>query len=176
MRKNIVFTLTGSDRIGIVEEVTGLLLEHGGNVETSRMVRLGGEFAMLALVSLPAEQAAGLDQVIATLAAQGYRVTAGPTGQSHAQQYAGWLPFRIEVQGTDHEGIIHQIAQHLSQCGINIETMDTGVSRAPMSGTLLFSMDSLVLVPPSLACQDWQEALAEVAHRLDVELQVTPGA
>ena len=52
--------------------------------------------------------------------------------------------------------------------------MDTGVSRAPMSGTLLFSMDALVLVPPSLACQDWQEALAEVAHRLDVELQVTP--
>jgi glycine cleavage system transcriptional repressor len=50
MRNHLVYTLTGSDRIGIVEEVTKMLLDHGGNVETSRMVRLGGEFAMLMLV------------------------------------------------------------------------------------------------------------------------------
>ncbi len=53
MRTDIVFTLTGTDRIGIVEEVTGVLLGLEGNVETSRMVRLGGEFALLMLVSLP---------------------------------------------------------------------------------------------------------------------------
>ena len=49
MRKNIVFTLTGSDKIGIVEEVTKVFLDHNGNVETSRMARLGGEFAILML-------------------------------------------------------------------------------------------------------------------------------
>jgi len=53
MKRNLVLTLTGPDRIGIVEKVTGLLLERGGNVETSRMARLGGEFAVLMLVSLP---------------------------------------------------------------------------------------------------------------------------
>ena len=53
MRKNIVFTLTGTDRTGLVEEITKLLLDLGGNVETSRMARLGGEFAVLMLVSIP---------------------------------------------------------------------------------------------------------------------------
>jgi len=60
MRTNIVFTLTGPDRIGIVESVTKMLLGHGANVESSRMTRLGGEFAMLMLVSMP-EQPASLD-------------------------------------------------------------------------------------------------------------------
>ena len=59
MQKNFVLTVTGPDRIGIVERVTGLLFEHGGNVETSRMARLGGEFAILMLVSMPEERSPG---------------------------------------------------------------------------------------------------------------------
>ena len=41
MNKNIVLTLTGHDRIGIVEEITNMFVKHGGNVEFSRMARLG---------------------------------------------------------------------------------------------------------------------------------------
>ena len=52
-RTNVVFTLTGTDRIGLVDDITELLLALDGNVETSRMARLGGEFAVLMLVSLP---------------------------------------------------------------------------------------------------------------------------
>jgi glycine cleavage system transcriptional repressor len=174
MRKNVVFTLTGSDRIGIVETVTKLLLEHDGNVETSRMVRLGGEFAMLALVSLPADELADLEKVVASLKKQGYRATTNLTEQTYAEKFTGWLPFEIEVHGSDHEGIIHQIAHHLSQCGIHIESMDTGITRAAMSGTPLFNMKALVMVPPAVACQDWQTALAEVGYQLDVEITVSP--
>ena len=176
MRKNIVFTLTGADRIGIVEAVTKLLVEHDGNVETSRMVRLGGEFAMLALVSLPAGQIDNLNQVLDTLRKQGFTVTASQAEHARAEKYAGWLSYEIEVHGSDHEGIIHQIARHLSQCGINIESMDTGIIRAPMSGTPLFNMKAQVAVPPELSCQNWQDALAEVGHRLDVEITVSPVA
>ena len=46
MRKNLVMTVTGNDRIGIVEEVTGLVLSFEGNVDASKMARLGGEFVM----------------------------------------------------------------------------------------------------------------------------------
>ena len=70
MQKNFVLTLTGPDRIGIVDEVTGLLLERGGNVETSRMARLGGEFAVLMLVSMPADRYSGLDDDLGRLTAR----------------------------------------------------------------------------------------------------------
>ena len=45
MRKNIVLTLAGHDRIGIVERITKEVLNGGGNIVGSRMARLGGEFA-----------------------------------------------------------------------------------------------------------------------------------
>lgn len=60
MQTNFVLALTGPDRMGIVDEVMGLLLERGGNVETSRMARLGGEFAVLMLVSMPSEEFSAL--------------------------------------------------------------------------------------------------------------------
>ncbi len=173
MRANMVFTLTGPDRVGIVEKVTGMLLDLGANVETSRMARLGGEFAMLMLVSLPQGQPAGLDEAVAALTAQGYKVTTSQTRQTYAEMHPGWLPFRIEVEGADHEGIIHQVARHLAECGINIESMETGIVHAPVSGTPIFTMTAIVAVPPGLA-GGWQTALHEAGGELNVEIKVSP--
>src|SRR5512134_1314137 len=125
MRAYFVFCMTGKDRIGIVDEVTEQLLALGGNVETSRMARLGGEFAILMLVSLPAEQLEPLEQAAAGLTAQGYKVTTTRTEVAAAPLQADWATFQIEVHGADHEGIIHDIAHYLSERGINIETLDT---------------------------------------------------
>ena len=173
MQANIVLTLTGKDRIGIVEEVTKLLLDLGGNVETSRMSHLGGEFAILMLVSLSAEQLGRLEKDVEKLTAQGYRVTTSRTEHTYAETHPGWLPFQIEVHGADHEGIVHEIAHYLSQHGINIESMDTGTMQAPVSGTLLFTMTALVVVPPNLPGQDWEAKLIDVGHRLNVDIKVS---
>jgi glycine cleavage system transcriptional repressor len=173
MRRNLVLTLTGSDRIGLVETVTKLLFEHGGNVETSRMARLGGEFAMLMLVSMPSDRMDALDRDLNHLAAQGFKATAVPTVQTYAEKYPGWLPYRVEVHGADHEGIIHEVAHDLSSRGINIETMDTETTRAPISGTPLFTMKAMVMVPPALAGQDWKSALGKVGNRLNVDIHVS---
>jgi glycine cleavage system transcriptional repressor len=173
MHTNIVFTLTGTDRIGIVEEVTQLLLDLGGNVETSRMARLGGEFAILMLVSMPSKQLANLDKSIENLIAQGYKATTSQTEQTYAEAHPGWLPYQIEIHGADHEGIIHQIARDLSRRGINIESMDTGITRAPNSGTPLFTMTALVAVPPGVLSQDWEAALEDVGYHLNVDIKVS---
>ena len=174
MRTTIVFTLTGPDRVGIVEEVTDLFLGLGGNVETSRMARLGGEFAILMLVTLPAEHLARLDETVRHLAEHGYRVTTSETRPAQVEAEAGWVPYRVQVSGADHEGIIHNIAAGLSRQGINIESMDTGTSRAPVTGTQLFSMSALVMVPSALAQTDWIAALKEAGDRSNVDVLVTP--
>jgi glycine cleavage system transcriptional repressor len=173
MHTHMVFTLTGADRVGIVEEVTRLLLRRGGNVEISRMVRLGGEFAILMLVAMPSEQLPNLEQDVQTLIAQGYKITTSATRQAYAEAHPGWLPYRIEVQGADQEDIIHEVAHYLSQRGINIESMDTGVSQAPVSGSPLFTMVADVAVPLSLEGQGWEAALEDVGDRLNVDITVT---
>jgi glycine cleavage system transcriptional repressor len=173
MQKNIVLTFSGHDRIGIVEAVTEVVARHSGNVESSRMARLGGEFAMLMLVSLPEQEFAGLDQGFQALRGEGYQIGLLPTESKQTEKFAGWLPYEIEVLGADHEGIIHEIAQHLSQQGINIESMDTSTVSAPMSGTPLFTMQALILVPPKLAFHKWSDALDEIGNRLNVNIKVS---
>lgn len=173
MNTNIVLTLTGTDRTGIVEDLTRLLFDLGGNVETSRMARLGGEFAVLMLVSMPAEQLDSLDKSIENLTSQGFKVTTSQTGQTYAEAYAGWLPYQIEVYGADHEGIIHEVARILTEYGINIESMDTGTTRAPISGTPLFSMTALVVVPPGIVCENLQVTLDDVGAHLHVDIKVS---
>jgi glycine cleavage system transcriptional repressor len=170
---NIVFTLSGTDRVGIVDEITRNLLELGGNIETSRMARLGGEFAVLMLVSLPSDKTEALQKTVADLASRGYKVTTTPTDQNGTQTHPGWLPYRIEVQGADHEGIVHNIAHTLALQGISIEAMDTGNTRAPNSGALLFSMNALVLVPPGLNEDSWQNDLENAGHDQNVDITVS---
>ena len=173
MRKNIVITLTGPDKPGIVDSVTEILFKHDGNVETSRMIRLGGEFGILMLVSLPSEGVEAVDDAVCSLMGKGYKITTSQTEQSYIQKYLGWSPFRIEVQGADHEGIIHHVAHYLSERGINIKSMDTETTKAPMSGAPLFKMVSQVVVPPELAKLDWEADLDDVGHHLNVDIKVT---
>jgi len=171
MPKNIVLTLTGRDKVGIVESVTSVIAERDGNVDSSRMTRLGGEFAMLMLITVPDEEFAGLDQDFQPLRGLGYQISLLQT-EEDPKKYTGWMPYEIEVTGADHEGIIHEVSHHLAQQGINIESMDTSSTPAPMSGTRLFMMKVVVLVPPKLTFHVWSDALEEIGDRLNVSVKV----
>ncbi len=172
MATNLVLTLTGPDRIGIVENVTGLLVARGGNVEVSRMARLGGEFAILMLVSLPADHVVLLETDLESLGAQGYKVTTTRIPLTHAESHPGWIAYHIEVHGADHEGIIQEVARYLSHRGINIESMDSETTPAPISGVPLFTMTAEVAVPPDLAAEDWEAGLEDLSQHLNLEIRV----
>ena len=51
MKQLIVLSAIGNDRYGVVNDLTKVILDCGGNIEESRMSALGNEFAMLLLVS-----------------------------------------------------------------------------------------------------------------------------
>jgi glycine cleavage system transcriptional repressor len=173
MQTHVILTLTGPDRIGIVDELTGRVLERGGNVEASRMARLGGEFAVLMLVALPAGHADDLAPALSVLADRGYKLTVNPARPARPAPHPGWHAYRIEAEGADHEGIIHEVAHHLSERGISIEQIESDCRPASTSGVPLFSMTAEVVAPPDLAEQDWQPGLADLARRLNLEIAVT---
>jgi glycine cleavage system transcriptional repressor len=174
MRKSLVLTLTGTDQIGLVEKVTRKILDYGGNVESSRMARLGGEFAMLMLVSIPEPHVDDLNQCILCLQDDGFTVTTCQTETCDRVQASGWLPYQIEVNGADHEGIIHAITRRLAVLGVNVESMDTNMVKAPLSGTPLFMMEATVLAPPELTYRLLQDDLEAVGDELNVDVEVTP--
>jgi len=173
MPKRFVLTLTGSDRIGLVQHVTESILECGGDVQASRMARLGGEFAMLLLVSIPESETDRLSANVDELLGEGFKVVLTETEWGVSARRQGWLPYEIVVSGANHEGIIHEVAEHLSKQGIHIESIDTNVIPAPMSGAPLFTMEAIVVAPPELPKQKWEDELEDVADQLNVELEIS---
>jgi glycine cleavage system transcriptional repressor len=174
MSTPFILTLTGPDRVGIVGEVTGLLLERGGNVETSRMSRLGGEFAVLMLVTIPETHFERLASAFDGLKARGYRVSATQAGRPEGDGHAGWLAYRVEVRGADHEGIIHEVARYLSSKGISIESAESESAPASTSGVPLFAMNAEVIAPPGLSEAEWRAGLDEIGARLNLDVSVVP--
>ncbi len=172
MSNSIVLTLTGPDRVGIVEEVTRVLLNLGGNVENSRMARLGGEFAILMLVTLAEEQVELIDPAFIALKSEGYVISLSKTRRSPNDIRPGWICYDVEVQGGDHPGIVYEIAQSLSRHGINIESLETATTPAPMSGTTLFSLNARISVPPSLEENIWRGELNEAAQQANVDVSM----
>jgi glycine cleavage system transcriptional repressor len=175
MRRHLVLTASGNDQAGIIEKFTKLLLQFNGNVEAGRMARLGGEFAMLMLVSAPSEKIESLRAAVIDIGDDDFEVQTRLTDlSSDAPQ--GSTPCGISVMGADHIGIVYEITKYLREQGVNIETMDTDVVSAPTSGSPLFTMFAVVRLPPGMTVDELEESLDELAEDVGVSTAVQPHA
>jgi glycine cleavage system transcriptional repressor len=171
----LVITVVGPDKQGTVASITKVTSEHRANIEESRMARLGGEFAVIMLVSLPESDQAGLMDGLKALETQGLSVFSKATNLARLAMLEGYVPYEVFVYGADHEGIVHQVAEYMATEGINIETADTQVTKAPLTGTPLFSMRAIVQAPPSLSLHQLRAKLNDVGDSLCVDIEVKLG-
>jgi glycine cleavage system transcriptional repressor len=171
-REYLVVTIVGPDRRGIVEKITAVMLDYAANIEESKMARLGGEFAVIMLLSLPGEKEDKLLSELDALNEYELTIISRPTNLSRLERFQGYVPYEISVQGADHEGIVHNVAQYITSERMNIETLDTRVTKAPITGTPLFSMQAVVQAPPELTLAQLRQKLAEVGDELGVDIEV----
>ena len=168
----LVVTAIGQDKRGTVEKITDVVVAHQANIEESKMARLGGEFAVIMLLSLPDDNLDKIIEGFEDVQAQGLTITCRTTDFSRLQKFVGYVPYEISVIGADHEGIVNHIARYLASEQINIEEMDTTVSPAPNTGTPLFAMSARVQAPPQLSLGKLRKKLAELGEALDVDIEV----
>jgi glycine cleavage system transcriptional repressor len=168
----LVTTAIGRDKRGTVETITDVIVKHLANIEESRMARLGGEFAVIMMVSIKSEKQEDLIQDLNSLEAKGLMVTTRQTDLSRVEAFQGYVPYEISVIGADHEGIVNRVARYLASENINVEEIDTRVTPAPNTGTPLFSMNARVQAPPELGLKILRQKLAEAGNELDVDIEV----
>jgi len=132
----LAVTAIGRDRPGIVAAVTGALLELGGNVEDSQMSILGGHFAVMLLVAVPA--GVKREQVVERLGevAQEHELEAISVAEVSESGTRPVPPSHVlSVYGADRPGIVHAVSSALAQIEVNItdlETKLTGSDEAPV--------------------------------------------
>lgn len=170
MSQRIVLTFTSPDRPGIVEDLTSVVVQHGGNWEESRSARLAGEFAGLALVSAPADQIESLRSSLELLRQKNIQVATQVTAEAPATPTGQTMSLTCE--GADHEGIVRPLTAALAELNINVDEMATCVKPAPTTGTPLFHLECQLRVPPSCELNDLQERLSDLESTLDVQIEI----
>ena len=154
----LVLTAVGPDRPGLVSEISAMVLAAGANLEDSRMAILGGEFALLVLVS---GDERAMSEVETRAAALGERLglrllTKATTSRQAARDF---LPFQIRVTGVDRPGIVQRVAALLAGRGVNVASLESRLEFAPESGTPMFILEANLEIPSALALADLRREL-----------------
>ena len=168
-----LLTATGSDRVGIVDDLTRALLEVGCNVEESRMALLGGEFALIALVSGTEASVRDLLGSLSRIGADsGLSLAGRPTRESSRDQKG--RPYQLESVSLDTPGIVHSVTGLLRRNGINIDDLQTETGGAPFTGAPMFRMRATIIVPQDVKIADLRSDLEKLALEQDLDLTLRP--
>jgi glycine cleavage system transcriptional repressor len=169
----LVLSALGSDRPGLVAEVTEYLSARGANIEDSRMVVLGAQFGILVLVSGPPEAIDRIEQDAKALEERtqtGILVRRTKSPEEHRR--AAVIPCVITAEALDHEGIVRAVALAISKMGINIVSLETTAYNAPITGSPLFRLEATIDLPRGVSVGEVRKQMDEVARAENLDLSV----
>lgn len=164
---NYAVSAIGRDRPGIVAAISEVLFELGGNIDDSQMSILHGHFAVMLVVSVPAE--VGRDALAERLEAVRRRLDLEGLAVSELDELAaGVAPTHVlTVYGADHPGIVHAVSTALAEREVNITDLRT---RRTGEEPPLYVMVMEIVVPGDE--EELRRAMAEVGDRVAVEVSL----
>jgi glycine cleavage system transcriptional repressor len=167
----VVYSLVGPDRTGIVDRFSAVVSQHKANLEDARMSVLGGEFAVIMLVTVDEglhdavesdmrKVAAELDMLILVKQTSGRR------------SFPNRPVLRVHVIGMDHEGIVNPLVASLAEHGCSITSLESRVSMAPHTGAPLFEMEIVSEAPEAISLSELESRLRSLADALNVDVVI----
>jgi glycine cleavage system transcriptional repressor len=173
MKKLLVISAFGKDRPGIVNQLSRAILDAGCNVEDSRMTVLGGEFALILLVSGVWNAVAKLESQLKALEKKLELTLVAKATEPRAEKH-NMVPYVVDVVAMDHPGIVHDIAEFFSTRDINIEDLSTWTYAAAHTGTPMFSLNMTVSVPASVNIGGLRDEFTRFCDELNLDATLEP--
>ena len=173
----LVLTIIGDDRSGLVDALSGVIVEHGGNWTKSHLAELAGKFAGIVVVTVPDANTVELVEALGPLESDGLldiAIGIAGDGSDSDGRTAVERRYRIELVGQDRPGIVHEISDVLAGQGVNITELVTATTSAPMAGGLLFTATAHLDVPPNVNVDELRVALEAIADELMVDVDLDP--
>jgi glycine cleavage system transcriptional repressor len=175
MKNHALLTAFGADRVGIVDDLTSLILAARCNVEESRMSVLGGEFAVILLFSGDQGDVRRLlKELPGSAGALGLQVSLKETAPPQPDPAA--RPYLLATTSLDTPGIVHAVTSLLRKHRVNILDLETDTTPAPWTGAPMFHMRARLSVPGAVAVAGLREELAELETQSNLDIRLTPVA
>jgi glycine cleavage system transcriptional repressor len=173
MKQLIAICAIGSDRTGLVYDLTRVVVDCGGNILESRMTALGNEFATMMLVSGNWHTLAKLEAELAKLAeASGLTITSRRTEPRASR--ADMVSYTVDVVCLDQPGVLHALAGFFSSRGIDIGDITTRTYNAAHTGAPMFSVYMVVHIPTRIHIAALREEFMDLCDNLNLDAILEP--
>jgi len=169
---HFALTIIGRDRPGIVAQVTEILYRLGCNIADSSCTLLGGQYAMIMIVSHPTiaskeEMAAHfvpLEQVklsafVRKIDEETFRCVG-----------IGGEICMISVYGADQPGIVYRVTRELAERKINITDLNSKLVGSEQRPVYVMMLEAVL--PEEISEAEIQQVMAKLAGEMKVDITV----
>lgn len=173
MTQLIVLSAVGTDRSGVVKDISKAILDCGGNIEESRMAALGSEFAVLLLISGNWHTLAKLEKTLDELTNKhGLTINIKKTGERGDQ--VDCLPYGVDVVCLDQPGIVFHLSEFFAARNIEIADLATRKYAAAHTGAPMFSVQMTVNIPASAPIAQLRDDFLDLCEQLNLDSILEP--
>lgn len=167
MQQHLVVSVISDDKPGVVEKLSSIVADNGGNWETSRMAHFAGKFAGILRISVAEGDFQRLQDALMQLGEAGYKLQIERAGQVNEERQV----LHLKLIGNDRPGIVREISRALAARRFNVEQLETGYDSTPWSGEPLFTAACTVSVSGDADLDGLQEDLDKIADELGVDIE-----
>lgn len=168
MNKTLVVTAICADRSGLIQMLSEVIYKHEASWEESSMAHLSGQFAGILTVNVDENVIPALEKDLRGLSDQGMTVTLNEsidTADAGNQQII-WL----DLTGHNKPGIMREVSNVFVAQGVSVQSLDTEVVSASMSGGDMFVAGAQLQVSKDFDLESLQAALEGLSDDLMVDL------
>ena len=166
MEKIIIYA-NGKDRVGIISDITKEISNLGGNIETSKMIKLDQEFNMLVLISIDKQNIDLLEKNL-LLHNDDLEIYIKKTLNKKTNLNNEYI---FILKGADTEGIVHQCTSLFSNLKINIIDLETKIINAPITGAPLFYIKSIISISNKSSMENIQNKILDLEKQSNVKIK-----
>jgi glycine cleavage system transcriptional repressor len=173
MTQLIVLSAVGTDRSGVVKDISKVILDCGGNIEESRMAALGAEFAVLLLISGNWHTLTKLEKALDGLTRQ-HELTINIKKTGERGDQVDCLPYGVDVVCLDQPGIVFHLSEFFAARNIEIADLATRKYAAAHTGAPMFSVQMTVNVPGTAPIAQLRDEFLDLCEQLNLDSILEP--
>jgi len=167
--KQLILTLIGRDKAGLVEQLATVIASHQGNWTASNLSHLGGYFAGILQVEVAEDHVAALTTELERMVDLDIKIQQGLESLPSADQQ-----LKFVITGNDRPGIVKELSAVIRHKGTNIIHFESSKQSAPNWGVPLFHAIATVELPAGLNKDEVVAALEAIAADVVVDIESQP--
>lgn len=164
--KQLVLTLIGKDKAGLVEQLATLINDHHGNWTASNLSHLAGYFAGILEVEVADEHLEPLSLALTSMQDLDIKIQQGITTSVNHHKL-----LKFVITGNDRPGIVRELSSVIKHKGTNIIHFESAKQSAPNWGSPLFHAIATVELPDGLNKDEVVYALEAIATDVVVDVE-----